>query len=521
MHNNLFDRASHERKCTQTAVERVDAETDMARDSDSVRERLVRGVKASLVAQVLSILSNTLLIVVLTRLFLSPTGFGRLNFALSVLAIVGNFAILGLPKSTARYLTEFLEEDETQIPYILRTSLLALGTLVGIASLLLALTSGKLASLLGQPALAPLLLIGATYVVVYATYSYVTTIFQGFNRITWSAGLTALANVGRIVFAVGLLLAGLGVIGALVGYVLGYALASAVGAVLLYRHYYTRFEETSEPEAGLKRRILEYSLPLTVTKSAGVLDKRVDIILVGALLNPAAVGYYVVAKQVSSVVTTPASSFGFTLSPALGEQKASDHIDRARELYQQSLNHVLLFYVPAVTGLVLVADPLIRFVFGTQYLPAIRVLQVFGGFVLVNSITRITGSALDYLGRARARAKAKAVMAVSNFVLNLILIPVLGVVGAALATVITHTFYTSSNLYVINQELSLDFRPVVHNLAVIATVTVGMVGAVLLTLPYASGLPSLLGIVLFGGVVWLTLSVLSGLLDVQQLRSLL
>ena len=492
----------------------------MSRDSSLV-DRISRGFRAQFIAQLCYIASNIVLILLLTRVFLDPTGYGRLHFALSVLGVVGLVAILGLPKSAARYVTEYLETDPTQVRYVIRQSVVFVGVLAVTVSAVLAAVSGPLAVWLGQPSSAPFLRLGSLYVVAYAFSSHLISLFQGLNRVEWSARLKALTGVGRVVFAVVFILAGFGPLGALIGYIAGDALASVVGAVALYFGQYRQLAPTTSPEAGLRRRLVEYSIPLTATKGAGALDKRVDAILVGALLNPAAVGYYVLAKQISDVAVAPAGSFGFALSPTIGEQAAGDNDDEAARLYESSLRHVLLLYVPAATGLALVAEPTVRFVFGTEYLPAVPVVQVFAGFVVVNTITQITSDGLDYLGRARSRAIAKGIAAVANFLLNLALIPVIGVVGAAVATVVTHTFYMAANVTVIHRELNLALPSLLSDIGLVLGITVGMAGAVWLARPFVSGPLAFVGTVLLGGVVWFVLSVVSGMLRPAQVKSVL
>jgi len=490
-------------------------------DESGIVDRIGRGFRAQFVAQLLYIASNAALILLLTRVFLSPDGYGRLHFALSVLGVVSLLAILGLPKSTARYVTEYLETDPAQVRVVLRQSFRYVVVLaVGVAAALTAL-SGPLADWLGQSDVAAFLLAGGVYVVAYAVTSYCISVFQGLNRVGWSARLKALSGVARIGFAVVFIVAGLGAIGALFGYIAGYVLAAVVGVVALYVYHYRPLDEPTAPEDGLTRRLLAYSVPLTATKGAGALDKKVDAIIVGALLNPAAVGYYVLAKQVSDVLVAPAGSFGFALSPALGEQAAADRTDEAATLYQSSLRHVLLFYVPAATGLILVAEPTVRFVFGADYLPAVPVLQVFALYVVVHTVNQITSDGLDYLGRARSRAIAKGVAAVSNVLLNLALVPLVGVVGAAVATVITHTFYTAANVAVIHSELGLRLRALAVDTGWVGAVTVGMGAVVALATPMVSGPATFVAVVALGGAVWLGLSLLSGLIDPRQVKSVL
>ncbi|MXR19618.1 flippase [Halobacterium bonnevillei] len=487
----------------------------------SLVDRIARGVKAMLGARVLNLASNGVLIVLLTRVLLDPEQFGQLNFVLSALGVVTILATLGLPKSAARYVTEFSETDPGQVPHVVRKSLtfiLALVVVVAGGTLLL---GRPVANALGTPSLVPFLLAGSLFVAARALTKYFSALFQGFNRVTYSATVSAVTSVSRLPLVAGFVVLGFGVGGALYGYVASFALAAGVGGYLAYTRFYTGYEAADAPADDLSKRLLEYSVPLTATRGANVLDKKVDTLLVGVLLNMTAVGYYTIAKQVSDFVSAPASSFGYTVSPALGEQSSKDQTERAAKLYEQSLQYVLLAYVPAVVGLILVADPMVRYVFGSDYLGAVPVLQVFSGFMLVNAVNKVTSDGLDYLGRARSRAVIKSAMAVSNAGLNLLLIPVLGVVGAAVATVITYTVYTLSNVYFIHQELTIRFGFVLRRLAVTCLVTVAMAAAVWLALPYVTGLLTLFGAVFLGFGTWAALSVAGGILDVKRVAKLL
>jgi len=86
----------------------------------SLAERISRGAKATFGGNLVGMLSNAALIVLLTRVFLTPEEFGELNFVLSAVGVLAIFATLGLPKSTARYVTEFTEKDPEQVPHVVR-----------------------------------------------------------------------------------------------------------------------------------------------------------------------------------------------------------------------------------------------------------------------------------------------------------------------------------------------------------------------------------------------------------------
>lgn len=487
----------------------------------SIADRISRGLRAELAAQVLYMAANAGLMVLLARYLLTPAEYGLLQFALPVVGVVAIFGTLGLPKSTARYVTEYAEQDPGQVPHVVGRALRFLLVLVAVVGTVLALGADALANWLNTPEAAPFLLAGVAYVAFRSFSNIAGLLFQAFNRVDYKAVVTATTAVVQFTAAVGLVLLGFGALGAFVGYVAGTAAAAIIGLLLLKWRFLADYEAAPEMEEGLTRRLLEYSIPLTATRGANVLDKKVDAILVGALLNVTAVAYYALAKQVADFASMPATAFGFTVSPTIGEQSAGDHPDRATSLYQESLRYILLLYVPACFGIVLVAEPMIQYVFGSDYLPAVPVVQVFAGFVLVNAINQMTSDALDYLGRARSRAIVKSAMAVANFLLNLALIPLLGVLGAAIATVVTYSIYTFTNVYVIHSELGLDVPRIITDAGVVCLISLGMAAVVFISLPFVSGIVTLFVVVGVGLGSWAVLGTMSGLLDVERVVSVL
>lgn len=486
-----------------------------------LKARLARGVKATFLARVLDVAANAVLLLLLTRYLLEPAEYGLLYFALSVLGVAGLFGSLGLPRSTARFVTEYDQADPGQIPHILRRTMLYMAGLSLLVSVPLAVGSGRVAALLGEPALAPFLVVGIVYVVGRAFTGYLKAIFQGFNRVTWSAVLSAVNGVSRVLLAVALVLAGLGALGAFAGYAVAFVLTAIAGVVVLYWRFVARIDTAGEREPGLLRRVVRYSVPTAATQASVVLDSKVDTILVGAMMNPAAVGFYTLASQIADICVVPAQSLGFTISPALGEQKADDRSGRAARIYESSLEYVLLLYVPAAAGLVLVAEPAVLTIFGRDYAGAVPALRVFGVFVVARGVHKVTGDGLDFLGLARVRAIARGTSAAANFGLNVALIPVFGVVGAAAATAITYSAYTGVNVYYIHRELSLDVSRLLRSAARTCGVTAVMAVAVALVMPFVSTLPALVGAVALGASVWAVLAVAIGGIDLRRVRSLL
>ena len=483
-------------------------------------DELMARFRAELAGRIVAMLAAAATTVALARL-LSPDEYGLLFLAIAIFTATELFSKLGIAKSAGRYIAEYKSDNPGQLPHILRTALAF--NLVTIIVVAIAFLAGHrwIATFVGEPALAPFLTIGAVFIAATTFLTFTRLVLQGFEAIRQAALIHVLEHVSRLTCAVGLVLLGFGAFGALVGYIIAAGLTAIVGFAILYWQYYRPIPPHPSMEVGLARRLAEYTVPLTATNTANVLDKEVDTILVGLFLNPVAVGYYVLSKQLVQFLETPTAALGFTLAPTYGAQSAAGNEMQAARLYESAVAAQLLLYVPMAAGLFLVAEPVIELIFGEEYLGAVVVVQVLSIYVILVAVNRVTSNGLDFLGRARERAIAKGVTAAMNVALNVMLIPTIGVVGAAIATVFTYGIYTVVNVWVITLEFDIRTGWISRRLLAVSAVTVIMATAVLSTVPYITGIFTLIAVVLLGVVIWFGLSTAIGLIQPKAVRILL
>jgi len=479
-----------------------------------IASTLSRRFKSEFLGRSIYIVSNSLLTVFLATL-LEPEGYGLLFLALSVMGLLGIFSKLGIGKSTARYITEYKEDYEVQVAHILRVGFLLTIIPLSVVCVVVIVFHEQIAILVGEKELIPFLLLGAGYL-VFSTYNkFCRTTLQGLEKIEMTAVLKVIRGVFTFLFAIGLVLLGFNAIGAFVGYMAAYALSSIIGIGYLYRYHY-QGNRVGQIETGLRRRIAEYALPITVTSTASSVDRYVDSVLLGFFIGPAAVGFYNIGKQVLKFIETPANSLAFTVAPSYETQKAQGDGETAARIYEESLNYVLLLYLPAAAGIVLVADPLINIVFGAQYQDAVLVLQILSVYLVFHVVKKVTGDGLDFLGRARARAIFRIISAFLNLILNILLIPSIGVAGAAVALVISYGFYSLGTVYIMTTEMNLRYGYLIKRLGLNVLVTAGMVIAVYPLVGFISGLFTLLSVASIGILIWLVSVSVLGLVDIKN-----
>lgn len=430
--------------------------------------------------------SGALLVVILARL-LDPDSYGLLYLTLAVIGVGKLFAKLGLGRSTARYIAEYKESDPSQLKNIIKFSIRVSLVLMLIVTVIIGVGRQQIAILINEPDVVPYLAVGSLFLLSTTMLGLLRKILQGFESIKPAAVLSIIQSLGKFVFAIGLTVTSFGAIGALTGYFLGSLIASIIGVFFIYFQYYRPLTQGVSVEPGLRRRIVEYAVPVTASEAAGTLSGRIDTILIGFFLNPVAVSYYTIANQVVTMIQSPVSALGFTLAPTFGAEKSSGSPDTAARIYEEAFIHLMMLYLPASIGLILIAEPLIELVFGRNYLGAVSVLQVFGLYAVVQANLLISAKGLDFLGRARARAIVKSVTSISNVGLNFVLIPMIGVVGAAIATVVTSSIYAVSNIVIIHNELQLREKYMIKETGKIAITSSAMAIVVLLLQRHITG----------------------------------
>ena len=475
-----------------------------------------RGIQSEFSARLVGSIASALTIVFLAR-FLGSEQFGLLFLAISVLSIISVVGELGIGKSTGRYISEYKEEEPGQVYHIIKYGILINTMLLVAVTGGVLLTAGHIATFVGEPDLELLLLAGIAYLVAHALFKFVRYTFQGLQQIKTGAVLKIVNRVCRLVFVVVLVFVGYQALGGLIGYVLSFLVAAVVGFGILASTLVSNYTFSEQSQNGIARRIAEYSLPLTLTRGSKKIIKELDIFLIGFFLTPAAVGYYKVSKQVISFTQLPASTMGYSLSPAFSGKKAAGAIEQASELYEETLTYTLLLYLPGAIGLILVAEPVIQLFFGTEYSSAVPVLQILAVFTLFQAITHVTSGGLDYLGRATHRAILKGVSSVGNVILNLLLIPRFGIIGAAIATVVTYGCYTLGNVSIMGLELNIRLGYFARTLAKIALMTTGMAAAVLGVQAVTDGIVALVASIGTGVVVCAVFSLLFGLVDRSEI----
>lgn len=160
---------------------------------------------------------------------------------------------------------------------------------------------------------------------------------------------------------------------------------------------------------------------------------QADKILIGFYLNAREVGIYAVAMGLVAFVPSVLQAVNQIFAPTIAELHARGDHALLRRIFQTLTKWVLGLTLPLVTMLLLFARPLMR-IFGHDFEAGWSVLAIGTVGELIDCAVGSVGFLLLMSGNERRLLRIQAAMGALIVVLNLLLIPRLGIIGAAVAS---------------------------------------------------------------------------------------
>jgi len=159
---------------------------------------------------------------------------------------------------------------------------------------------------------------------------------------------------------------------------------------------------------------------------------QADKILLGHYLNPRVVGVYVLASTLSAFIPMILQSVNQIFAPVIADLHAQSRLEVLQKLFQTLTRWVLAMTFPLALVMIVFSVPLMR-LFGPDFQSGWPVLVIGAVGQLVNCGVGSVGYLLLMSGNQRRLIKVQFTMAAAAVLLNILLIPALGIVGAASA----------------------------------------------------------------------------------------
>lgn len=190
------------------------------------------------------------------------------------------------------------------------------------------------------------------------------------------------------------------------------------------------------PSTEMAKSLFNFSKYSLVTNLGGYVYNWMDILIIGFFLGPAAVGIYEIAWRITGVVILFSSSISISIFPEISRLDSESNHGEIEKLLPNAITPSLFFILPAFVGTVLLSQEILTFVFGSSYAAGWIVLIILMGDKIAQGFQLVLGNALQAIDRPDQAAVAAVASMALNLLLNVVLVWQLGIVGAAVGTVI-------------------------------------------------------------------------------------
>ncbi len=362
---------------------------------------------------------------------LGPESYGRLATANAIVVVIVGLTDFGVSTALVRFTSEHLNDKPRVAPYF--QGALRLQLLVVLVILAIVPFTPRLAEFLGGPEMRLPLYIGLISSLFLSLGTYTNALLQTYQRFKVIASLNAGLSTLRTVLYLSLVLtSALTLLNALVANLVVAVLTLAVGMYL-------------RPRIGVRSSWLEQKLALkemyrfgkwlVVSYALNAVLSRLDLVMLAHLRPASEVGHYAVALQLAMFMPLLLSSLTTVLVP-----KVSALPDSEVRSYLRNTLFGAAAVAAVLIPLVLLAGPVIEFVFGDKYAGAVQPFQlIMGSFILTLFINPPTLLFYKW-NKPKILTYMNVITATTLVVLMFVLTQRFGAVGAAWALVINAAF---------------------------------------------------------------------------------
>jgi O-antigen/teichoic acid export membrane protein len=268
--------------------------------------------------------------------------------------------------------------------------------------------------------------------------------FQEFKKIALARTISGLAKVSLIfLFVVSF---DLGIKGLVYSYLFSYCISSALFCAVAPFRYKIR------TNWAVYKRILRFGFPLGINGCLTFLFLKIDRIMIGTMIDSSAVAVYETASQTPSYVRMGYVSFQSVFFPSIAELHEQGRIKEIENVLSNSLR--IVSFICCFMFLIAFAlrTEIITLLFSAKYIESAAILPILSLALCIALPSNLIGTSLVAIGQSEKPAIINTIDAIANTTGNFLLIPIFGIHGAAVATLISRCLTNPLNVWFLNKS---------------------------------------------------------------------
>lgn len=356
--------------------------------------------------------------------FTRALGVGAMGSFFVFQAVVGMLGIpvdLGISRAAEKHLSADAPPGEVVTTAVLLKGLLVVPWILG-----LVIAGPHVEQYVGIEGILPLVVLG---LVVRQARKLSLRLLAGQLRVEQNALLKVTGKLVWVGAGFALVALGWGATAIVAAFVLG-NVATVLGAVL-------RMDlAVGWPRVARARELVDFGRYVFVGSVGGFVYQWMDVAILRLFVPTDLIGAYEIAWRVASVSMMLTGAIRTSLFPQISRWHAEDRMDKIESAFYTWMQVPLYLTIPAFAGAVVLGEAVLRTIFGADAAVAYPVLLVFMLEKILRSVQLVLGPSLYAMDKPQLGYRGSVAAIVVNLALNVTLIPVFGLMGAAVATTV-------------------------------------------------------------------------------------
>jgi O-antigen/teichoic acid export membrane protein len=368
--------------------------------------------------------------------FLGPEDYGLISLGFVAMMFVSTFSVMGFNSGMQRYIAYYRGKgDEERIKGTIVSALKVTFPMSLLLMVLVIFNADWISNhIFHEPDLVPVLMVFAIGIPFWTLTNIFNSVSIAFQQIKYHVyTMYIFKDSFKLIAIVGLILLGYGVIGAAVGWIIAVIGMAILSLYFLEKDVFPIFGGKVKPIL-MDKELLFFSFPLIFVGISSLVTGWTDTLMLGYFCTSSEVGIYNAALPTSQLFNVILSPIGRIFAPVIVGLYAQNKISELKNVYSSVAKWIFSIIFPGFLLMVLFSKRILIILFGDAYVSGSTALSILAFGILVTSIVGPASSIISAYGRTKLVMWSGLAGASVNVILNLLLIPIYGINGAAVAT---------------------------------------------------------------------------------------
>jgi O-antigen/teichoic acid export membrane protein len=481
-------------------------------DEEQRPESVRRNTLFGLATQVTTAAFTAALTLYLVRA-LGPDDYGLFALAVGIGTILVLVADFGISGSSGRFIAEESGDRRRVAAVVSDSTWLKLAVLVPVCGALWVL-AGPIADAYNAPGLVWPLRGMAIATLGQGMFIFYRNAFVSIGRVSLTWRMTLFESACEAGASLALVLFGAGAAGAAFGRGIGYVVGTLFALLMIGKVLGGNAIGLSG--RGEARRIARYGGALLIVTIAYTLFEQIGVLLIGAFISTSAVGIFEAPMRLTLFLSYGGQAVAFGVGPRLASR--GDEAPDAGA-FVIATRYLLILQGALIAPVLVWSQPIADVALGSGYEDSVGVLRALAPFMFLLGVGTFISLAVNYVGEAKQRIWLSIGTLVMCTALDLVLLPTIGVVGAAIGMDVAFTVYVVGHFWICKRVFDFPVERIALTLARCLGAAGVMAGALALVGTSSLSWAQWLAGTVAGGVAYVLALIVTGEISRAEIKS--